>query len=52
MVSQALFCYHIKVYWYRLFGCSASGSNVKVRLNDSDLRGTGIEVSPATVLRL
>ena len=38
------------MYWYRLFGCSASGSNVKVRLNDSDLLGTGIEVSLASQL--
>ncbi|XP_070557793.1 cilia- and flagella-associated protein 54-like [Ptychodera flava] len=33
-----------KVAWYRLFGRSASGSNVKVRLNDYFLQGTGDEV--------
>ena len=30
--------------WYRLFGRLASGSNVKVRLNDYYLPGTGEEV--------
>ncbi|XP_023930113.1 cilia- and flagella-associated protein 54-like [Lingula anatina] len=33
-----------KVAWYRLFGRSATGSNVKVRLNDYFLPGTGEEV--------
>ncbi|XP_022098854.1 cilia- and flagella-associated protein 54-like [Acanthaster planci] len=33
-----------KVAWYRLFGRLASGSNVKVRLNDYFLPGTGEEV--------
>ncbi|XP_046336681.2 cilia- and flagella-associated protein 54-like isoform X2 [Haliotis rufescens] len=33
-----------KVAWYRLFGRSASGSNVKVRINDYFLDGTGEEV--------
>ncbi|XP_074609756.1 cilia- and flagella-associated protein 54-like isoform X1 [Acropora palmata] len=36
-----------KVAWYRLFARSASSSNVKVRLNDYQLPGTGDEV-PAT----
>ncbi|XP_032221437.2 cilia- and flagella-associated protein 54 isoform X1 [Nematostella vectensis] len=35
------------VAWYRLFGRSASGHNVKVRLNDYQLPGTGEEI-PAT----
>ncbi|XP_033102653.1 cilia- and flagella-associated protein 54-like isoform X3 [Anneissia japonica] len=33
-----------KVGWYSLFGCSAAGSNVKVRLNDYNLPGTGQQV--------
>ncbi|XP_041347318.1 cilia- and flagella-associated protein 54-like [Gigantopelta aegis] len=33
-----------KVAWYRLFGRSASGSNVKVRINDYFLQGTGEEI--------
>ncbi|PFX16137.1 Uncharacterized protein C12orf55-like [Stylophora pistillata] len=36
-----------KVAWYRLFARSASGNNVKVRLNDYQLPGTGEEI-PAT----
>jgi hypothetical protein len=33
-----------KVVWYALYGRRASGSNVKVRLNDSNLPGLGIPV--------
>ncbi|CAH1784493.1 unnamed protein product [Owenia fusiformis] len=33
-----------KVAWYRLFARSAAGSNVKVRLNDYHLQGTGEEI--------
>ncbi|XP_063952273.1 cilia- and flagella-associated protein 54-like isoform X1 [Lytechinus pictus] len=33
-----------KVAWYRLFARKSSGSNVKVRLNDYTLPGTGEEV--------
>ena len=36
-------CY-FQVAWYRLFARSASGNNVKVRLNDYQLPGTGEEV--------
>eukprot|EP00058_Branchiostoma_floridae_P024582 XP_002610072.1 hypothetical protein BRAFLDRAFT_125670 [Branchiostoma floridae] len=32
------------VAWYRLFGCRSSGSNVRVRLNDYFLVGSGEEV--------
>ena len=38
-----LSCY-FQVAWYRLFARSASGNNVKVRLNDYQLPGTGEEV--------
>lgn len=34
----------LQVAWYRLFARSASGNNVKVRLNDYQLPGTGEEV--------
>lgn len=33
-----------KVAWYRLFGRNAAGSNVKVRMGDFSLQGTGDEV--------
>ncbi|XP_071490299.1 cilia- and flagella-associated protein 54-like [Diadema antillarum] len=33
-----------KVAWYRLFARTSSGSNVKVRLNDYNLPGTGEEI--------
>jgi hypothetical protein len=33
-----------KVAWYRLFGRSAAGSNVKARLSDYSFRGLGDEV--------
>ncbi|XP_072328039.1 cilia- and flagella-associated protein 54-like isoform X2 [Scyliorhinus torazame] len=33
-----------KVYWYRIFARTATGSILKVRLKDSMLRGTGQEV--------
>ncbi|CAH3193048.1 unnamed protein product, partial [Porites evermanni] len=36
-----------KVAWYRLFARSASGNNVKVRLNDYQLPGTGEEIPAA-----
>ena len=35
---------YLQVAWYRLFARSASGNNVKVRLNDYQLPGTGEEV--------
>ena len=35
---------YFQVAWYRLFARSASSSNVKVRLNDYQLPGTGDEV--------
>lgn len=34
-----------QVKWYRLFARSASGNSVKVRLTDTHLPGSGIEVS-------
>ena len=37
-------CVCFQVAWYRLFARSASGNNVKVRLNDYQLLGTGEEV--------
>ena len=33
-----------QVKWYRLFARSASGNSVKVRLTDTHLPGSGIEV--------
>ena len=36
-----------QVAWYRLFGRDASGSNVRVRLNDYYIKGCGDEI-PAT----
>ena len=35
---------YVQVSWYALFGRSASGSNVKVRLNDTHLTGLGVPV--------
>ncbi|XP_025107174.1 cilia- and flagella-associated protein 54-like isoform X1 [Pomacea canaliculata] len=34
-----------KVAWYRLFGRNAAGSNIKARMNDNFLPGTGDEVT-------
>jgi len=31
----------LKVCWYKLFGCRAAGSNVKVRLSDHHYPGLG-----------
>lgn len=36
-----------QVAWYRLFGRDASGSNIRVRLNDYHIQGCGDEI-PAT----
>ncbi|GCC32238.1 hypothetical protein chiPu_0010699 [Chiloscyllium punctatum] len=33
-----------EVYWFRIFGRTATGSILKVRLKDSHLQGTGIQV--------
>ena len=33
-----------QVSWYRIFARSAAGSNVKVRLNDCHINGTGLWV--------
>ncbi|XP_071960070.1 cilia- and flagella-associated protein 54-like [Antedon mediterranea] len=33
-----------KVGWYSLFGCTSAGSNVKVRLSDYNIPGTGQQV--------
>ena len=36
--------FFIQVAWYRIFARKSSGSNVKVRINDYTLPGTGEEV--------
>ena len=35
----------LQVAWYRVFGRNAAGSNVKARLSDYNLPGTGDEVN-------
>lgn len=37
--------YYKQVVWYRAFARNASGSNVRVRLNDNRIDGTGLWVS-------
>ncbi|XP_072255112.1 cilia- and flagella-associated protein 54 [Pyxicephalus adspersus] len=44
MLKPAPFKSDIKVAWYCLFGRCVSGPNLKVRLNDHHLPGTGVEV--------
>lgn len=37
-----------RVCYYRVYGRTAAGSNVRVRLSDHSLSGTGVEVSAHT----
>ena len=43
--SNWYICLLTQVAWYRLFGRSAAGSNVKARVSDYTLPGTGDEVN-------